>query len=145
MPISNFFGWILTTYVFYQLFALYVRNRVSIPSPTSHWRLAILFYAASAAGNLLVAAPVSLSGVFVDSAGKRWMYKCSRTAALCTKMGLNHCATRELADVIRTVKRWLSRRCHGSRGKTLKNPEQTVNTEEKLALAFHRNLLISFD
>jgi uncharacterized membrane protein len=73
VPISNFFGWILTTYVFYQLFALYVRNRVSIPSPTSHWRLAILFYAASAAGNLLVAAPASLGGVFVDSAGKRWM------------------------------------------------------------------------
>jgi uncharacterized membrane protein len=73
VPISNFFGWILTTYVFYQLFALYARNRVSIPSPTSHWRLAILFYAASAAGNLLVAVPVSLGGVFVDSAGKRWM------------------------------------------------------------------------
>jgi len=72
VPISNFFGWILTTYIFCQLFALYVRNRVSIPSPTSHWRLAILFYAASAAGNLLVAAPASLGGVFVDTVGKRW-------------------------------------------------------------------------
>jgi len=73
VPISNFIGWILTTYVFYQLFALYVRNRVSIPSPTGHWRLAILFYAASAAGNLLVTAPASLGGVFVDPAGKHWM------------------------------------------------------------------------
>ena len=55
---------------------------------------------------------------------------------------LNHRATRAPADVIRTVKRWLSRRCHDSRGKTLKNSEQTVNTEKKLTFAFHRNCLI---
>ena len=36
----------------------------------------------------------------------------------------------------------LSRHCHGSRGKTLKNLEQNLNTEEKLALALHRSLLI---
>ena len=58
VPISNFFGWFLAVYVFYQLFALYLRNRVNIPLPTSHWRLAILFYVASAAGNLLVVAPL---------------------------------------------------------------------------------------
>ena len=73
VPTSNFFGWFLTVYIFYQLFALYLRNRPTIPSRTSHWRLAILFYAASAAGNLLVAGPLSLGGVFVDTAGKRWM------------------------------------------------------------------------
>jgi hypothetical protein len=38
--------------------------------------------------------------------------------------------------------RWLSRYCHVSLGKTLKNHEQKVNTEEKLALALHRNFLI---
>ena len=73
VPTSNFLGWFLTVYIFYQLFALYLRNRVSIPSRTGHWRLAILFYAASAAGNLLVVAPFSLGGVFMDAAGKRWM------------------------------------------------------------------------
>jgi uncharacterized membrane protein len=46
VPASNFFGWFLTVYIFYQLFALYLRNRVTIRSRTSHWRLAILFYAA---------------------------------------------------------------------------------------------------
>jgi hypothetical protein len=45
---------------------------VTIRSRTSHWRLAILFYAASAAGNLLVVAPLSLGGVFVDAAVKHW-------------------------------------------------------------------------
>jgi len=72
VPASNFFGWLLTVYIFYQLFALYLRNRVTIRSRTSHWRLAILFYAASAGGNLLVVAPLSLGSVFVDAAGKHW-------------------------------------------------------------------------
>jgi uncharacterized membrane protein len=72
VPTSNFFGWFLTVYIFYQLFALYLRNRATIPSSTSHSRLAIVFYAASAAGNLLVVAPSSMGGVFVDAAGKHW-------------------------------------------------------------------------
>jgi hypothetical protein len=73
VPISNFFGWFLTVYIFYQLFALYLRDRVMIPMPGSYWRLAILFYAVSAAGNLLVVAPSSLGEVFVDTVGRRWM------------------------------------------------------------------------
>jgi len=73
VPISNFFGWFLTIYIFYQMFAWYLKNRVSIQLPTIHWCLAILFYAASAAGNLLVVAPVSLGAVFVDPAGKQWV------------------------------------------------------------------------
>jgi uncharacterized membrane protein len=72
VPVSNFFGWFFTAYIFFQLFALYFRNRVIIPSRTSHWRFAILFYAASAAGNLLVVAPLSSGGAVVDAAGKRW-------------------------------------------------------------------------
>ena len=72
VPTSNFFGWFLTVYIFYQLFASYLRNRVTIRSHTSHWRLAIWFYAASAAGNLLVVAPSSMGNVFVDASGKRW-------------------------------------------------------------------------
>ena len=73
VPISNFLGWFLTAYVFYQIFAFYLRNRETIPSRTSHWSLAILFYALCALGNLLMIAPSSLGGVFVDATGKRWM------------------------------------------------------------------------
>ena len=72
VPASNFFGWLLTVYIFYQILASYLRSRVTIRSRTSHWRLAILFYAAGAAGNLLVVAPLSLGSVFVDAAGKHW-------------------------------------------------------------------------
>jgi uncharacterized membrane protein len=72
VPISNFFGWFLTVYIFYQLFALHLRDRAIVPTNTSHWRLAIVFYFLSAAGNLLVVAPSSAGGVFVDAAGKSW-------------------------------------------------------------------------
>jgi uncharacterized membrane protein len=73
VPISNFLGWLLTAYVFYQLFAFYLRNRETIPTRTSYWLPAILFYALSALGNLLVSVPSSLGDVFVDATGKRWM------------------------------------------------------------------------
>ncbi len=72
VPTGNFFGWFLTMYIIYQLFALYLRNRATVPSRRSDWRLAILFYAAFAAGNLLVVAPSSMGGVFVDAAGTHW-------------------------------------------------------------------------
>jgi putative membrane protein len=71
-PISNFLGWFLTTFVSYQLFALYLREREPVPARAGHWLLAIFLYALSALGNLLMFAPSSLGGVFVDATGKRW-------------------------------------------------------------------------
>jgi len=72
VPIGNFFGWLLTTYILYQLFALYLANRGVVCSPTNYLLLAIAFYAVSAAGNLLVIAPASLGQVFLDASGTRW-------------------------------------------------------------------------
>jgi hypothetical protein len=37
-------------------------------------------------------------------------------------------------------KGWLSRYCHGSRGKTLENYEQKVNTKEKLAFVLLKQI-----
>ena len=51
----------------------------------------------------------------------------------------------ELIEEGLAIATMLSRRrvdCHGSRGKTLKNRKQKVNTKEQLALALHRNCLI---
>lgn len=39
-------------------------------------------------------------------------------------------------------KGWVSRYCQSSCGKPLKSRKQKVNTEEKLALVLHRNLLL---
>lgn len=72
VPISNFLGWLFTTYVFYQLFALYVGSRGVVRSPTNYLSLAIIFYAVSAAGNLFVIAPASLGDVFTDATGAHW-------------------------------------------------------------------------
>jgi len=74
VPISNFAGWYLTVYVIYQLFALYWRSRASksAPLPPAYWRQPVLFYAVSAAGNLLLVLPQSRFTVVSDPAGTRW-------------------------------------------------------------------------
>jgi len=46
------------------------------------------------------------------------------------------------AEISHHSLRRLSRKCNGSRGKSVRTCEQKVNKEEKLALTFHRNLLI---
>jgi putative membrane protein len=73
VPVSNFLGWYLTVYSIYQLFALYLRRRRAgaRPLPLKFWRLPVLFYAVSAAGNLLVSRPAGISDV-TDAAGTRW-------------------------------------------------------------------------
>ena len=73
VPVSNFFGWFLTVYLFYQAFALYLRGRTVAPLSPQHWRLAILFYGASAAGNILLAVPSATPVAITDASGRQWM------------------------------------------------------------------------
>ena len=75
VPLTNFFGWFLTAYVFYQLFAFYSARRRESPraSGVSDWRPAILFYAIVAVGNLLVAALPMAPPIVRDATGKEWM------------------------------------------------------------------------
>jgi uncharacterized membrane protein len=76
VPISNFLGWFLTAYIFYQVFAVYVRDRDPAPQRLSLWRLPILFYALSACGNLLVAIPtataIRMGLIVTDPSGQPW-------------------------------------------------------------------------
>ncbi|MGH9761719.1 MAG: carotenoid biosynthesis protein, partial [Blastocatellia bacterium] len=74
VPVSNFLGWYLTVWVFYQLFALYLR-RSSIDSarlPSGFWRSAVLFYGVSAAGNILLVLPRAGFSSVTDAAGVQW-------------------------------------------------------------------------
>jgi uncharacterized membrane protein len=73
VPVSNFLGWYLTVFVFYLLFMLYLRSHAATGSQVDHRRIAIVFYAMSAAGNLLVVAPASMPRFIVDAAGRSWM------------------------------------------------------------------------
>jgi uncharacterized membrane protein len=74
VPASNFLGWYLTVYVFYQLFALHLQGRSTKPDPLppSYWNVAILFYAVSAAGNILLVIPRPIISVVSDPSGTQW-------------------------------------------------------------------------
>jgi hypothetical protein len=72
VPVSNFLGWYLTVYLFYQAFALYLGGRTVPPLPRKHWLLPVLFYGASAAGNLLLAIPSATPAVVIDPSGRQW-------------------------------------------------------------------------
>ena len=76
VPMSNFLGWYLAVYIFYQLFALYLRRRSAVltPLPLRHWKMAALFYAVCAAGNLLLLLGTPPGGLatVTDPSGAAW-------------------------------------------------------------------------
>lgn len=77
VPWSNYFGWLLTTWVFYQIFALWLRGRTATPATAEWSRLAVLMYGVTAAGNLLLAIPSAVPATFprtiADAAGRHWL------------------------------------------------------------------------
>lgn len=87
VPFSNFMGWLLTTFVFLQLFALYMKGQPSLsstddqpssdqPSSDQPSRLlslpAILFYGLIAVGYVLNNVTQEMSGTVADPAGMVW-------------------------------------------------------------------------
>lgn len=77
VPFSNFMGWLLTTFVFLQLFALYLKGRPHVQStdkqPSRIQNLqAILFYGLIAIGYLANSLTRTMSGTVTDPAGMIW-------------------------------------------------------------------------
>jgi hypothetical protein len=77
VPVSNFMGWVLTTFVFLQVFALYLRGQQNfLPTdeqPSRIQRLQpILFYGLIAAGYVLNNLTRARSGTVTDPAGVVW-------------------------------------------------------------------------
>ncbi len=74
VPISNYFGWLLTTFAFYLLFALWLHNRAfePAPQPRGFWRSATALYAICALGNLLIPFQPMAPPIVADHAGKLW-------------------------------------------------------------------------
>ncbi len=75
VPVSNFFGWFLTSYLYYQAFALYCRANpaAAAPSRQGFWLPAILTYAVCALGNLLILKLPMAPPVVTDATGKQWL------------------------------------------------------------------------
>jgi putative membrane protein len=77
VPYSNFFGWLLTAWIFYQAFALWLRRQPLSRSDSSWNRLAVLMFGIVAAGNLLLAVPSAVPPhwpkTITDAAGRHWV------------------------------------------------------------------------
>jgi len=78
VPVSNFFGWYLTAYVFFQLCACYLGSRAPGPAdrdarPQSFWLQPIALYGVTAARLIIVSTLSAASTVTVtDAAGTAW-------------------------------------------------------------------------
>ena len=75
VPISNFLGWYLTAYLFYQAFALYLRASQAMTkhAPLKLWRTPVLIYGICALGNLLVFRKGLFAPTGMDATGKVWI------------------------------------------------------------------------
>ena len=71
VPWSNFFGWLLTTYVIYTCFSRISREAVRSAKPEHSWA-AVAFYALSAAGNVLLLTVRGPLAVVTDPSGTQW-------------------------------------------------------------------------
>jgi uncharacterized membrane protein len=77
VPLSNFLGWFLTVFVFFQLFALYLRGRSSTPSAAQtlsrgYCLLAVAFYGVIALGTPLNVLAQTANATVADPAGVLW-------------------------------------------------------------------------
>jgi putative membrane protein len=77
VPISNFMGWLLTTYIFFQLFALYLKGRRRRPQTdqAASWTSglqAVLFYGLIAAGYVQNMLLPNSGATVTDLAGVVW-------------------------------------------------------------------------
>jgi uncharacterized membrane protein len=74
VPLSNYLGWLLTSWIFFQGFALYLRRQIAGlgGQPTRKLRLiAILFYVSVGVTHVVPWA-MGLSGEVADAANKTW-------------------------------------------------------------------------
>jgi len=77
VPFSNFMGWFLTVYLFFQLFALYLRSRgterdARPAMPNGYWLQALIVYTITALPPVLNIVTQHSGATIVDPAGGAW-------------------------------------------------------------------------
>jgi uncharacterized membrane protein len=90
VPLSNYAGWLLTTWLFYQAFAIYLGRRPDLPVPSAvevrTLRLiAIAFYLSSGLTHLTPWL-IGQSGEVVDAAGQIWRISDLRATTVVTML-----------------------------------------------------------
>ena len=91
VPISNFLGWSFTVYIFFQLFAIYLRQRgsddLSRALPITHYLQIILVYMSTGVG-FVIDHLVSVNTQVTDAVGHVWqtrdIYETSAISAIYT-------------------------------------------------------------
>jgi len=77
VPFSNFMGWFLTVFVFFQLFALYLRGRQNVYDQVQamsrgYWLQAVVFYGVIALSTPLNMLTQTTNATIADAAGVLW-------------------------------------------------------------------------
>jgi putative membrane protein len=117
VPFSNYLGWFLTVFVFFQLFALYLRRRPSASSAAqtlsrSYWLQAVAFYGVIASGIPLNILTQTATATVADAAGVLWRTQdiyvvcdlvCLFTMVAFTIIGLIRLADWPAAAAVRNV------------------------------------------
>jgi uncharacterized membrane protein len=88
VPLSNYFGWLLTAWLFFQMFALYLRRQNGawmLARQKTLDAIAILFYVSSGLTQI-VPWMMGQSGEVTDAAGHIWKIAELREAAVATMM-----------------------------------------------------------
>jgi putative membrane protein len=116
VPLSNFFGWFLTAYIYYLAFAFYCRTQPIFAAPPTqgYWGTAILLYAACALGNLLILRLPAAPPVVTDATGKQWLAADILDGCILILLLLMTPIT--LLAWLR-LREWLTRPCRFSEGK----------------------------
>ncbi|MBI4066932.1 carotenoid biosynthesis protein, partial [Candidatus Gottesmanbacteria bacterium] len=84
VPLSNFLGWFLTVYLFFQAFTFYIyKAKISFGNnfPKSYWYQAVLFYL-TIAGGFVVNFLTSGGGKVTDNTGVIWNVRDIRESAV---------------------------------------------------------------
>jgi len=88
VPLTNYLGWFLTVFIFYQLFSLYLRvaarsQGASLSVPMTHYVQAICFYATLGIGPILTYVVNDSHGTVTDATGMAWnIHAIYETAAI---------------------------------------------------------------
>lgn len=73
VPLTNYAGWLLTVFLIYFAFALYLRHSAALlPPERPHWSAAILLYIFCAFGNVMQLLRPQTTAVVADPTGALW-------------------------------------------------------------------------
>jgi len=73
VPLSNYAGWLITVFLIYIAFALYLHSSTAIrPASSPQWRSAVLLYVLCAVGNVLQLIRPQPSDLIADPSGTLW-------------------------------------------------------------------------